>query len=32
MIEQTGLTIEKEEVDCEEYVEVRIRIVKARPE
>lgn len=32
MIEQTGLTIEKEEVDFEEYVEVRIRIVKARPE
>lgn len=32
MIEQTGLTIEKEEVDCEEYVEVRIRIVKARLE
>ncbi|KQS16974.1 nucleoid occlusion protein [Exiguobacterium sp. Leaf187] len=32
MIEQTGLTIEKEEVDCEDYVEVRIRIVKARPE
>lgn len=32
MNEQTGLTIEKEEVDCEEYVEVRIRIVKARPE
>lgn len=31
MIERTGLTVEKEELDCEEYVEVRIRIVKARP-
>lgn len=31
MIERTGLPIEKEEVDCEEYVEVRIRIAKARP-